>query len=477
MRVSIMFLVWLYAAMAAWAQPISNPHVLRSWAQAAQTERADVVMFGDSNQVFQAHGWDGGWTRAARATVGTYGTGLIWCGENNGGGIGFGDGYGNVNNGASGFLHTGATIDAANVANGHTTYLYLDAGSLTGARQMGLWTTPTAVNSASELKWHLTEGTFPGGGSYHPVVRIAQSPWSVVSDWGVVTTDGQASLRTSTFTLPANAARTAPLEFRFGPYAFVPEINAGFLAVRSRVEDTAITHGVVVHSYYGVGGRSARWMSGCVQSTSDAAIGAYFADVRRTCNHVLVCINQGLNDRVETTPSIHGITPGNSAAAYVDNVTYTVDRIQAVWVANNWPLEELHVLVTVAHPIATPQDALLTGFLSAMRASGRSDIAVTSISEHYTETDFITNGWYTSATDRYHLSVSGYDAVSSKQFATVLATACVGDHDQNGVVDSDDVAAFFTAWDAGTASADINQDGGTDGDDVGMFFDHWDAGC
>lgn len=476
MRV-VSILAVLCAALTASAQTISNPHVLRGWAQAATEGRADIVMLGDSNQAYQAHGWDAGWTRATRATVGTYGTGLIWCGENNGGGLGFGDGYGNVNNGSSGFAFTGAPIDAANVANGHATYLYLATGTLTGARQMGLWTTPAAVNSASTLRWIVTDGTFSGGGSYHPVVRLGQAPWSVLGDWGTVSTSGSLGLRTTAYTLPANPSRTGPLEFRFAPYAFMPDISGPFLAVRSRVEDTAITTGSVVHSYYGVGGRSSRWMAGCVQATSDAAIAAYFADVRQTCSHVLVCINQGLNDRVETTASINGITPGNSPAAYVDNMTYVIDRVQAVWAANNWPLSELHVLVTVAHPIATPQDSVLTSYVEAMRALSRDDIAVTAVAELFTESDFLANNWYANSTDRYHLSPNGYDAVSLAQLNAVLSTACVADFNQSGVVDGDDVIAFFAHWDDGDAAADMNTDGGVDGDDVGFFFVHWDAGC
>lgn len=57
------------------------------------------------------------------------------------------------------------------------------------------------------------------------------------------------------------------------------------------------------------------------------------------------------------------------------------------------------------------------------------------------------------------------------------APACVGDFNGDGSTDGDDVIAFFSAWDAGTATADVNRDDSVDGDDVIVFFAAWDAGC
>lgn len=56
-------------------------------------------------------------------------------------------------------------------------------------------------------------------------------------------------------------------------------------------------------------------------------------------------------------------------------------------------------------------------------------------------------------------------------------TACPADINQDGGVDGDDVAAFFTGWESGAALGDFNQDGGVDGSDVGAFFFAWESGC
>jgi probable HAF family extracellular repeat protein len=58
-----------------------------------------------------------------------------------------------------------------------------------------------------------------------------------------------------------------------------------------------------------------------------------------------------------------------------------------------------------------------------------------------------------------------------------LGATCIGDFTGDGGVDSDDVIAFFTAWDASLPLADVSRDGGVDSDDVILFFSHWDAGC
>jgi hypothetical protein len=60
---------------------------------------------------------------------------------------------------------------------------------------------------------------------------------------------------------------------------------------------------------------------------------------------------------------------------------------------------------------------------------------------------------------------------------SVDAPGCVGDFDGDGGVDSDDVIAFFGAWDSGQSSADVDGSGGVDSDDVIAFFGAWDAGC
>ena len=72
-----------------------TPSLLR----AAATSRVDVVMIGDSNQLYGGVGYDDGWARSLSQRFGLYGTGLHFLGENDGQGaaVDYGsDGLGEV---------------------------------------------------------------------------------------------------------------------------------------------------------------------------------------------------------------------------------------------------------------------------------------------------------------------------------------------------------------------------------------------
>jgi hypothetical protein len=53
---------------------------------------------------------------------------------------------------------------------------------------------------------------------------------------------------------------------------------------------------------------------------------------------------------------------------------------------------------------------------------------------------------------------------------------CIGDYNNDGGIDGDDVISFFEAWDSGGECADVDQSSGVDGDDVIAFFEVWDSG-
>jgi len=58
-----------------------------------------------------------------------------------------------------------------------------------------------------------------------------------------------------------------------------------------------------------------------------------------------------------------------------------------------------------------------------------------------------------------------------------VSGACVGDFNNDGGVDGQDIEAFFTPWVDGLPIADVNADGGVDGQDVEYFFTAWSSGC
>ncbi len=54
---------------------------------------------------------------------------------------------------------------------------------------------------------------------------------------------------------------------------------------------------------------------------------------------------------------------------------------------------------------------------------------------------------------------------------------CLGDYDQSGAVDGEDINAFFVEWERGAACADVDDSGGVDGGDLVTFFHYWQSGA
>jgi len=59
--------------------------------------------------------------------------------------------------------------------------------------------------------------------------------------------------------------------------------------------------------------------------------------------------------------------------------------------------------------------------------------------------------------------------------SNLIFPRCPADWDSDDDVDSDDIVAFFAAWEGG--EGDIDSDSDSDSDDIVFFFSAWDAGC
>jgi len=481
------------AAQVEWRDGIANPGALRTWVDAVRNDRADVVMLGDSNQLHSGYGFEGAYINALNLRTGIYATGVHWCGENNGIGRGMGEGYATTSSGgtSSGFAFTGAPASLDQFARLYdpaagSEYLYVPDGvSIAGARQVGMILTGTLDRTAS-LRFWLTDGVFDQGeGTYSPYVRMAQSPYSAITQFPAVDTytESTPTLRTQCYTLAANPARIGGLDFRYTPTWFNPGFVGPLFLLWQRIEQVDAS-GASVHTLYAVGGKSARFMANTIVNASDAMLGAYFTEVRRlqpeTNRHTLFRIQQGLNDRNETLPSVGvGLLPGDSPQAYADNIRATIDRIRAVWTAQGFAEQELTFLVVTPFNVAEPQDEELEGYrdAAAQLTLVYPRLAVLDQGALISYQDMVNNGYFFNSTDRNHLSAIGYNAVAGAELDVVLTQWCTADFDHNGGVDGGDLAAFFTAFEEGSIAADIDDNGGVDGGDLSAFFTAFEEGC
>ena len=60
--------------------------------------------------------------------------------------------------------------------------------------------------------------------------------------------------------------------------------------------------------------------------------------------------------------------------------------------------------------------------------------------------------------------------------AATVTVRCIGDINQDGGIDGNDLESFFTSWEAAAPDADVDLDGIVDSTDVSAFFDRWSNG-
>jgi hypothetical protein len=181
---------------------------------------------------------------------------------------------------------------------------------------------------------------------------------------------------------------------------------------------------------------------------------------------VLVRINTGLNDRNETLPSVDaGILPGNSEAAFEDNLRAIIARVRQAWDAAALPPEQLYFLLTVSHPVATPDEQLLTQYRDAADriASGTPSVASIRMDRLTTAGEMLASGWYQSGgTDRNHLTQAAYEVLASREWSTlkqVVERTCPADMNRDLETDMLDFLAFFNCFDTADIAADMDADG------------------
>ncbi len=450
----------------------------------AASGRVDVVALGDSNQVFAGHGWDHGWTRALSERFGLYATGLLSGGENGGNGSGLGytyQGFSTLSTGAFDYSGAPATLD--NLLPGSSpvpplNYLYLPEGeSNGGSLNAGMFTDAgSSLSTNAALRFHLVGARFAGvgPGSCQLSIRLQQPPFSHLVSGPVVSTRapefGTAHI---TLDLPA-AQRNAALGFRLSPWG--TNLVGPFLAYSMRVENLERGRGVSFHTLYASGGMSARDMAAALLTASDGQLSLYFQHVRAlqtAPRAVLVRINTGLNDRNETLPSLGpaAVSDPDSPEAFADNIAAIIARIEAVWSLNGWAMGELYFLISVSHPVSTPDDSELVSYREAASAlaGSRPRTAATRFDRLTNSAEMLASGWYQAGgADRNHLTLSAFENLARREIDAARLLPCIGDADGDQQVDFADITKVLATF---NQCAPLPGQGDANGDRVVNFAD------
>lgn len=396
---------------------------------AASSRPIDLVMWGDSNQLFGGFGFDGAFSDKLSATFGSWASpiyGLASGTQQQGGNDYSGNGVLGANTGAPSQL-TGFTLASRE-------YGYLSTGTFTTGGN-GLSVKAVAgVDVNSAWRFHYAYGTFDSGSGLFKVgMRRGDSPFSTIIDGPTINTNtGTFSYVETYLDLPA-ATRNYPIEmkwYRQGSTA----VTAPFIGYWCRAVDLNKFSGVSVHTFYGVGGSSLYDFYQTTNGYTNTELTAYFGKLREMqiakgfSPQLVFYVNSGINDRNETSvPSwgYLGSSVGDSGAAYFDNLWAIKDRIETLWTSSGWDANEVFWLFIPSHPITNPDDAeLVTYRKGAKRLAQEPRCSFVDISTLITSTQILANGWYNSGgSDTSHLTTDGYNGITDLIITHIIASS------------------------------------------------------
>lgn len=437
------------AAQSVWPPDQKVGAVLSS----AKARRIAVIGIGDSNQLFNTAGWDQGWTTALAARYGIWGSGLLSAGEAQGFGSSVGYGCNTIASAPQGnglFQYTQAPADLEWFMGPGLLdpqyYLYVEDGAAGNAMwQHGMVVSPWSGMSVQDaLTFHFAYGMFPGSRGFNIGARVLVNQNQVVGE-GFVDTEGAYGAAIGSFELPAGP-RYAPVHLFFGDAAGY--VRGPMLIYLMQAENPGRTTGAAVHTLYGSGGKTARDMGLALMGASRDQLRLYFTMVRAPLGEnpkVIVRINAGANDRGEWHPSLlSNILPGNSGAAYKDNVLAIMTRIRDVWDRAGWDTEsELYFVLTPTHAVWDPEDPAIAEFRVAARelAEAQPNTAAVTLPLLASEMETSRNGWYNLPGDHYHLNAAGVTELSIREVRALVATECrePADINDSGQVETEDL--------------------------------------
>ncbi len=327
-----------FACCTTHAEPSIIQPSLKAWADAAKTGRADGWFLGDSI----AGTFDAGFSDAMSKHFGLAGTGV---------GNDFGGGNGSYVTTPPYPLNSQGWDWSPSAVRADRQDHVLSFGEpiTAGASPAQFYT--TFINPGGYLDpqaaydWHLWTASPNGGGSMQARRYVAGAPVSVPQL--------NAPIPTNT---PAAGLQHSVSHF---------DALGGYNGMRTTVQlvnttDTSVLYSRLVKpgatgatlTTWGYGGHNAyemyqdKYLGG---PTSQAGRGQFLSAMTEAgSGKLMVTIEEGTNDAspaMANVPSIHGILPGNSPAAFADNVTSLVDGIKSDWIAAGQAPTDLSFLV------------------------------------------------------------------------------------------------------------------------------------
>ena len=377
-------------------------------------QRNDFLLIGDSNTLYSGTGWDDGIQYALNVNYPMYASGMVFFGENHGSGAGVGFGYSVLSNASShNFNYPGSALWNPNQS------IELALSSTVTGVGIGLAAnSPLGQNDG--IRFHYEVQTFlQSGGSFRTGVQSGVYPYTALARFTRYQTfSTNPSLIQMYSDFPSNMGNGS-IQFKMG----IDGIFAPFAGTWCRAENTLRSFGFSVHTWYGFGGQSARGMAAAFNESTIAELGKYLQDATKlqtAGSFTIVRINTGLNDRNEATPSILSGFPGDSADAYVENITFVCDRILAAWSAINKNPDQLYFVISMSHAISEPNDSELISYETALPRIQINipHCSIVKISQLTNYNEML--NWYTSSSDHLHLKTAAYEALAYREIQSLV---------------------------------------------------------
>lgn len=428
--------VCAFVGVAA-AQPVYQRAALDPFWEAARSGRVDVVTIGDSNVIHFGDGWDAGWTLALGERFGTFASPLLSFGENTGFGAGQGEGVAVLSTAGTGFVFSGAPAWAAKLTQlpPPAGYAYLPAGVGLNAGAFGGMNASRSgpLSLDRPLTYWLVDAGIPGsGGRMRPAARTEPQYQWFGAFGEILADDAVAGARVHQITVPAPPRPFDGLSLRTGSDSDPagPMTGESVLLFQRLLND--LPTGASHHSLAYMGSKSLRDMALALQGSSDEGLSLYFSLIRLAQGpdkHVLIHINSGVNDRQLAAQASVGplhVLPGDSGAAYADNLGAIIARIEQVWALNGWDVAELYYLSVPSHAVegvdASGDDAKLRSYrlAAAGLAVTRPRMAVVDLAGILPSWSMSARRYYLNVFDHNHLSRCGYLGVSRMELSSLV---------------------------------------------------------
>jgi hypothetical protein len=419
-----------------------------SLASALSQSRIDFVGIGDSNWLFSTHGWDQGFLVALGGMSRMYGTGLVTVNEAGGTGSGVGNPFFGRTLVSGTFASTGAPgglNDFLPRGSDPTpvrphSYAFRAAGDANMnnfSKGMVIQASPPfdPLGRRDALLGHAWIGGFAdGAGSVRLAWRTGTSG-SPAALGEVIASNAVADGEVQKFSLAVGATASNDVRsFLFG-FGSTHPLVAPFFATYQYAENPSHATGYRSTVLRGLGGESMRGSAAALIDGQDKTLVHFFQAVRdgqrdQLQKKIIMLVNHGLNgrvgdaDNVSLGPAAH--LPGNDGIAFVDNFVAIKNRIEGIWTAQEWPLDELQWVVFVSHPTGISGEESLIEYRAAMQdyANATPRVQAIDLSQLTTADEMLAQGWYQSGgADRSHLTAAGFEALAARIVSRIRPAA------------------------------------------------------